>query len=183
MRKAVFLACILCTGTVQADPSPSVRYLMSEPVSLFEWGIFRLEARAERFAFDGLDIRKQFARVQYDWSSNQLRVQLTVYPRYQSLQGTTARHVCDSLVRQEKSLLGVTPGFEQMREIDGVGTFFRHQHFDKADVPKTLDADLEAITILEVDVMVSKSDQPPFQKAASCSSELLKSETRYSDTP
>jgi hypothetical protein len=182
MRTAIFVACILCASTVQADPSPSVLYLMGEPVSLFEWGIFRLEARAERFAWSGLDIKSQFAHVEYDWPKNQLQIRLTVYPRYQSLQRTTARQVCGSLVQQAKSLLGVTPGFESMRDIAGIGTFFHHQHFDKADAPKTLDADLEAITTLEVDVWVSKNDQPPFQKAVSCSSELLKSETRYFTT-
>jgi hypothetical protein len=179
MRTIIFVACILCASTVQADPSPSVRYLMGESVSLFEWGIFRLEARVDRFTWDGLDIKNQFAHVGYDWPKNQLRVRLVVYPRYQSLQRTTARRVCGSLVQQMKSLFGAAHGFEFLRDTDGIGTFFRHQHFDKADVPNTLDMDLEAITSLEVDVMVSKNDQSPFQEAISCSSELLKSETRY----
>jgi hypothetical protein len=182
MRIVVFIACILCSSTAHADPSPSVRYLMGESVSLFEWGIFRLEARAQRFAFSDLDIKNQFARVEYDWPKNQLRVKLVVYPHYQSLQKTTARQVCGSLIQQMKSLLGVAPGFEFLRDIDGIGTFFRHQHFEKSDAPKTLGADLEAITSLEVEVMASKNDQPPFKEAMSCSSELLKSETRYFTT-
>jgi hypothetical protein len=163
----------------QADPSRSVRYLMGESISLFEWGIFRLQARAELFAWDDLDIRKQFARVDYDWSKNQLTLRLTVYPRYQSLQKSTAKEVCGSLVRQMKFHLGVAPGAEFMRSLGGIGTFFRHQHFAKANEPDNLDADLETITSLEVDVMVSKNDQAPFQKLVSCSSELLKSEVRY----
>lgn len=182
MRKAIFVACILCASTVQADPSPSVRYLMDEPISLFEWGIFRLQARAERFAWDHLDVKSQYARIEYDWTKNQLQVEMTVYPRSQSLQRTTAREVCGSLIHQMKMHLGVAPGTEELREINGIGTFFRHQQFEKAGVPKTLDANLEAITTLEVDLMVSKSDQPPFEKAISCSSDLLKPETRYFTT-
>jgi hypothetical protein len=182
MRKVLSIACILCASTVQADPSPSVRYLMGESVSLFEWGIFRLQTRTERFTWDGLDIRNQFARVEYDWPKNQLRVRLVVYPRYQSLQKSTARQVCGSLIRQMKGLFGVAPGFEFIRGIDGIGTFFRHQQFAKSDVPETLDADLEAITSLEVEVMASRNDQPPFRETISCSSELLKSETRYFTT-
>jgi len=69
-----------------------------------------------------------------------------------------------------------------MREIDGVGTFFHHEHFTKADAPENLDADMEAITTLEVEVMTSKNDQAPFQEATSCSSDLLKSEVRYFTT-
>ncbi len=41
-----------------------------------------------------------------------------------------------------------------------------------------LDADLEAITLLRFDVMVSPNDQAPFKNVISCSSELTK--TRYS---
>ncbi len=148
---AIFVACTFCSGRVQADPSPSVRYLMGESVSMFEWGIFRLEARADRFSWDGLDIKNQFAHVDYDWAKNQLQVKVVVYPRYQSLQKTPARQVCGSLVKQMKSLFGVAPGFEVVREIDGIGSFFRHKNFDRADVPKTLGADLEAITSLEVE--------------------------------
>jgi hypothetical protein len=182
MRTAVFVACILCASTVQADPSPSVRYLMDEPISLFEWGIFRLQARAEHFVWDHLDVKSQSARVEYDWAKNQLQIEMTVYPHAQSLQRTTVRETCGSLIRQMKVLLGVTPGLEEFRQIYGIGTFFRHQQFEKSNEPKTLDADLEAITTLEVDLMVSKSDQPPFEKAISCSSDLLKSETRYFTT-
>ncbi len=155
---------------------------MGESVSLFEWGVFRLQARAELFAWDDIDVRKQFARVDYDWDKNQLTLRMTVYPRYQSLQKVTARGACGSLIRQIKFHFGVAPGSEFMRELGGIGTFFRHQHFARSNAPDTLDRDLETITQLRVDVMASKSDQPPFDAVQSCSSELLKSEVMYFTT-
>jgi len=95
MRMLVFalVGCILCAATAQADPSRTVRYLMGESVSLFEWGIFRLQTRAQSFGWDDLEVRKQFARVDYDWAKNQLRIQVTLYPSYRRLQKRAARLV------------------------------------------------------------------------------------------
>jgi hypothetical protein len=57
---------------------------------MFEWWIFLLEAQVKRFAWAGLDITKQFARVEYDWPKNELEIQLVVYRHYQGLQKATA---------------------------------------------------------------------------------------------
>jgi hypothetical protein len=174
---------ILASSRTQAEPSPSVRYLMNEQVSMFEWGIFLLEAQVKRFEWDdGLDIKKQFAHVEYDWPKNQLEIQVVVYPRYQSLQKTTARQVCSSLISQMKFHFGLDPRYPELRDMEGLGTFFHHKQFAKSDSPQTLETDLEAITNLEVQVMASKSDSPPFQETISCSSDLLKSEIRYFTT-
>jgi hypothetical protein len=183
MRAFAIAALILVTGTtMHAEPSPSIRYLMRESVSMFEWGVFRLETRAGQFAWDDLDIPKQFARVDYDWAKNQLTLRLTVYPRYQSLLSASAKGACGSLIRQMKFHFGVAPRSEFLHELSGIGTFFRHQQFDKADAPATLDRDLESVTQLRVDVMASKSDRPPFQAMQSCSSDLLKSEISFFTT-
>jgi hypothetical protein len=181
MRSILAGAWLLCAGAIQAEPSPSVRYLMKESVSRFEWGMFRLQSRAETFTWDGLDTQtpKQYARVQYGWEKNQILVTLVVYPHYRNFEKSTGRQVCGSLMSQMKSSFGVAPGSEFMRGIDGIGTFFRPQYFDRTDAPKTLDEDIEAITTLQVDVMASKNDQSPYQEMMSCSSDLRKAEVRY----
>src|SRR5262249_39450497 len=154
--------------------STSVRYLMGESVSLFEWGIFRLQTTAENFGWDDLEVaHKHLATVKYDWTKNQVTVTVIVYPSYRSLQKTNAKGVCGSVMRQMKSNFGVSPGFEWVRSMSGVGTFFHPQHFLRNDEPKTIDADLEAITNLEVWVHASKNDQAPYPELISCSSELL----------
>jgi hypothetical protein len=154
---------------------------MKESVSLFEWGIFRLQSRVETFSWDGLDTPtpKQYARVEYDWGKNQLLVKLVVYPHYRNFEKNTGKQVCGSIMGQMKFSFGVAPGSEALRSIEGIGMFFRPQYFDRADVPKTLDEDIEAITALQVDVMGSKNDQSPFQQMMSCSSDLRKAEVRY----
>ncbi|MGA2351354.1 MAG: hypothetical protein ABSF70_13045 [Terracidiphilus sp.] len=183
-RTAAYLAVfVMFAPTAQADPSPSVRYLMNEQVSMFEWGIFLLQTHVEHFAWNrGLNVRSQFAHVEYDWQKNELGIKLVVYPAYQSLQQATARQACGSLMSQMKTLLGADPKMPEIREMQGIGTFFHHKQFESGDVPKTLDADLEAITSLEINVMESKNDNAPFHQAISCSSELLKPEIRYFTT-
>jgi hypothetical protein len=184
MRKVVFVCAIFCAVGAKAEPSASVQYLMGESVSLFEWGMFRLQSRAERFHWDrDVDLLQgHSAKVDYDWQKNELRIEITAYPRYRNLQKTTAKEVCGSLMRQVKGQFGVTPGTEFLREILGVGTFFHHQYFERSNAPDKLDADLEAITTLEVGVYASKTDQAPFQNLVSCSSELVKPEVRFFTT-
>jgi hypothetical protein len=175
----------LCAGATQAEPSPTVRYLTGESVSLLEWGIFRLETRVQAFIWDDLDTKTQSQRasVKYDWDKNQLTVNLAIYPRYPNFEKSTPKEICGSLMGQMKYYFGVAPGPAEvsraMRNLYGIGTYFRHQYFVKANAPKTLDEDMETITTLEIDVMASKNDQPPFQTMISCSSDLLKTEIRY----
>jgi hypothetical protein len=86
-----------------------------------EWGMFHLQERANRFRWDHpLEVSSQHANVTYDWPKNQLQIQMVIYPRSQSLQRTTAREVCGSLIHQMKVLLGATPGMEMFRESNGV---------------------------------------------------------------
>ena len=82
MRIVAVAGWLLLATVVHAEPSRSIRYLMGESVSMFESGVFRIETAAQTLAWDDVDIRKQFARVDYDWDKNQLTVNLTVYPRY-----------------------------------------------------------------------------------------------------
>jgi hypothetical protein len=170
-------------GGSQGEPSKSVRYLMSEPMTLFEWGIYRLDSALNALTFSGLNsANKNVVSVDYAWSKNQLKLDLTVYPRAISLQQTAAKEICGSIVKQVKSHFGVEPGFEVLRSVEGIGTFFSHQYFIKTDARKTLDEDLEAATSLIVRVMTSKNDQSPFKEASSCSSDLLSREIKYFTT-
>jgi hypothetical protein len=170
-------------GGPPEETSKTVRYLMSEPVSLFEWGMYRLESAAKALNWGGIDsVNKHLATVDYEWSKNQLKIELVVYPRSSSLQKNTAKQICASIVKQTKSEFGVEPGFEALRAWFGIGTFFSHKYFDKSDTPKSLGGDLEAITNLKVKVMTSKSDQAPFKEASSCSSDFLSREIKYFTT-
>lgn len=181
MRPILVTALFVSVGAVQAEPSPSVRYLMNQSVSLFEWGMFRLHSKVENLHWDGLDTQtpKQFAHVEYDWSKNLIRVELTIFPHFRNFENNTTRQVCGSLINQMKFSFGVAPGSEFLRGIGGIGTYFHPQYFENVNIPKTLDDDIEAITTLQVEVMASKTDQPPFQEMMSCSSDLRKPEVRY----
>ena len=177
IRASILL--IAFAAIAPAEPSRAVRYLMNEPLTLFEWGILQLETGAKSFAWDGLDLFKQFPNVEYDWEKNQLKVQMAIYPRYRSLQKSTPKEICGDVMRQMKAHFGVAPGWESVRTISGVGTYFTHKQFSKPDAPETLAADIERITTLRVDVWTSTTDKPPFRPSQSCSSDLLKPEVQY----
>jgi hypothetical protein len=179
---AASILLIVSGVALHAEPSRSVQYLMKEPLTLFAWGILQLENRAKAFAWSRIDVFNQFANVDYDWDKNQLALQMTIYPRYRSLQKITSKEVCGEVIQQIKYHFGVAPGSEFMHDIGGVGTFFTHKQFVKAGAPETLAADIERMTIIRIDVFTSPTDKPPFRPSQSCSSDLLKQEIQYFTT-
>jgi hypothetical protein len=49
-RLFVTAAAFVClTTAVSADPGPSINYLMNEPVSLFEYGLFLIDKNSELY--------------------------------------------------------------------------------------------------------------------------------------
>jgi len=183
VRSCVLALCmLLLSGAVHAEPDASTKYIMNEPLSLLEWGLYRLEKAYDKQTWSDLDIRSQYTTARYDWSKNTIYFEIVVYPSFESLQKTPAQKVCGSVVHQIKSLFGVESGYEFMRDYCGIGTYFHPQYWENKNSPKTLDSDIEKITNIQVKVMASKNDQAPFKEAASCSSELLQPEIKYFTT-
>ncbi len=187
MLRHLPLALVLLTTPILAEPSPSISYLMNEPVSMLDWGIYRLQSLIE---YQGVieapveTFQKQICLVLYDWDTNRLRLSFMIYPRFRSLQKTPAKQVCSSIVMRIRQIFGCAPGWESTRRITGIGTHFHHRFYEKKDYPETLDRDIEAITYIDVRVNGSRTGQAPFDQAVSCACEgsLLGPEIRYVTT-
>jgi hypothetical protein len=65
--RALLIALLLSSGAI-AEPSPEVKYLMNEPMTMWDWGIYRLENVLED-NLDGLEAR-------YPWITSQHSLQL-----------------------------------------------------------------------------------------------------------
>ena len=68
------LVLLLCSGSFNyagAEPTPSVRALMKEEVSLFSFGLYQLDQRIDQKKVSGL---KGIASVSYDWNTNRIKM-------------------------------------------------------------------------------------------------------------
>ena len=114
-----------------------------------------------------------------------LQWECVIYPHFWSLQKTPPKQLCGSIITQVRDYFGVgvgwdVPGLEHLRKMSGIGRYFHHGFFERK--PATLDRDIEAITYIQVHVLVSKTDRPDFSEAASCEGSLISPEIRHFTT-
>ena len=79
--KPIRIALILlvaCVGTAVAEPDDAVRFLMNDPVSLLDFGIYRLEndIRAERGRLLIVHEPPETVFVDYSWDENRIVIGL-----------------------------------------------------------------------------------------------------------
>jgi hypothetical protein len=152
-----------------------------DSVSRFEWSLYNLENEhkdwkyEEVFASPG---RPQLTTLKYDWDTNQILIDVSVYPFYKTA-SQSAKTVCAKVLGTIRNLLGVTEEFKTLRAYSGIGTYFRSKYFQRTAMPDSLDADLEAITLLTVNVRANAQDKAPFKALIYCQTRLLSSEIRY----
>jgi hypothetical protein len=102
---AFIIACAGATQFAQADPSPEVRALMNEPVSMFDWGLMELQrmthdsvkssASELGFLADQLSVD-----VSYDFGRNEILI--GVYPDF--VPRSQAKVDCRNLVNHVRGV-------------------------------------------------------------------------------
>ena len=78
----VILACAFASTIARADPSPEVRRLMNDPVSMLDWGLAELgrttqEALHSRIQELQFPPGQLYVGAAYDWAKNEIQVTVT----------------------------------------------------------------------------------------------------------
>ena len=110
MKKVVFLVLIATSSWIHAEPSNTVAYLMSEPVTLFDQGLRGLgesinnSLRIEEFPelIDG----KFNAGGKYDWDANKIIIWGTAYQKASTLESTIPTQLCERIIERLKQNRG-----------------------------------------------------------------------------
>lgn len=182
MRTLLIILVIFLTPiTALSEPSNSVAYLMKEPISLLEWGLYRIEDYLNTSQLTDLDlIYKPKAHVDYNWNKNLIEIKLILHPKYQSLSKVGSKNYCRSALTDLKEIFGY--GYDkEVREIFGIKRFFEHKGFSKTNEPKNLTEDIETITQLTVYVYANEKDEPEYNEQSSCTSRMLEEELFFLD--
>ena len=73
MKRILLVAILFATTTVgHAEPTPVVKYLMDEPVTLFDLGMLRLDRLFDDFKVK--DAKSVFVSVGYKWKENRISI-------------------------------------------------------------------------------------------------------------
>jgi len=168
-----------------ADIRDVVRQLRGEPMSLFDWGMYRLESDLQRVRRD----QRDFLRVTYDQGPGKILVDAMFVVLTDEIDAVSARAACYTRHHAIKLMFGVidTSGLHFAPASDyRLGLKFSHQDPDALD-PEPDVAALGRELMEAVSIRVGISSQVmefPFSPDQRCSGDLMSQEVGYDpDSP
>lgn len=149
----------MTVGISKAEPNPTLLYLIETPVSMLDYGIYRLdrflrdESKKLLNAKDEPDIG-----VNYNFDSNRLEIRFSYFIKTELLKGYDIKEEITWLIRKIKeSYFGYDHKTGKPSKISKPGgsvirRFFSHQGYELEGQPKNLIEELEKITEIYVNV-------------------------------
>lgn len=140
-----------------AEPTKTTSWLIDEPMSLFDWGIYRADKKISDLKIVSHMFTAQFlsGSAEYEWDTNRIRLQVLLLGK-----GTEAECL--------KNLKTAKGGFldfkweekEQLRAAPSVfGALFSHEGgYKSKTAPADIGEEIAKISTLEVSILVKVSD-------------------------
>jgi len=171
---------LLVAGNVcRAEPTATVRYLMKTPVSMFDYGIGRLQESL-------LSILKH-----YGYSGGfyvQCRIPPVRLPKFEpikSMNESEARDQCKHFVGTIRVELGLEANTDKpylyARDHSSLASYFSHAGYKQESEPKNLNEELDQITEIEVFFRFYEKETSLESKSIRAKAPLLGSEISFSD--
>jgi hypothetical protein len=160
--KAALLSLVLLglVSVCNAEPSPSLRYWMNEPVTLFDWGIFRLYEYLDEYVTHYMKIhsvRDIYSTVRYDSPRNKIIISIVVTRQADQQQEapgsvrTGSRETCRTITQTLRPEF-LTDRDRHVRRSSGIYRFFGHIGFEGKREPVDSFDEIEKITVIDVNV-------------------------------
>jgi len=153
MKKLIILVFFL-SFNVHAEPSETTEYLMSTPLSMMDWGLFRLKQHLNTSGWTSSE--KSFHNAWYDWDKNQITIRGT----YNTVSNKNKhKQLCKSHINLIRSTLGY--GETQSKttiDLFGVHNYFKSESFRNKNEPKSFIEDVTNRTYINV-VVKKKTSQ------------------------
>ncbi|MCH8529599.1 MAG: hypothetical protein LAT80_14790 [Balneolaceae bacterium] len=177
-------ALLLClTPIVFSEPNSTTRYLINEPVSMMDWGIFKLNG----FFQNGTDYKYYGAdrggvNVSYRWNENEILIAHTMFLKNQATTDE-ANALCSSLLKDSQMRLGVNPSTGELRHGMGPERFFVHSGYASSLEPDDLNEQIASIMRIQVSVMSKHEGDMTYSYDSVCESKLVSTRVLFSESP
>lgn len=149
-------------GSAQTVRTPNIIYLMDEPVSLFSFGLYRLETELMLRRSD-LHIYGCFPvpSIEYDWDTNRIKIELLYFgcekERYwpKNVTDEEIKENTKTAIKTTKGILNIADGKPILNYKNSkLCQMFSHIGYSTENVPKNICKELDAITRIVVEVRV-----------------------------
>jgi len=160
----LFVALFGLASISHAEPSPSVRYLMNEPVTLFDWGIIRLYEYLDEYTTHYLktnSVQDIYSTVTYDASRNNIIIFFVVTRHAEQANespasvNSSSRVICKTITQTLRREF-LTDRDKYVRRSSGIYRFFGHIGFKGKKEPIGSFDEIEKITFINVSVYSEK---------------------------
>jgi len=141
-----------------AEPTPSIQFLMKEPVSMMDWGLKNIEDHLYRHRSLFIQNEKSLLEpeptiaVVYNWEENQIQISIglrTCVQVQKTSQGLSdIRSHVEWVIKYLRGSLTMKP----------YDAFFRHRGFRNKESPQNLESELAGLTELVVSVRDRESN-------------------------
>lgn len=182
IKNIVLILSILTSVIASAERSSSVEYLMNDQLTMFEWGLYKIEIELNDFKFDGFEnANGNSTTILYDWDTNRIIIFMAIYPTHKYLANNDVKDICrkNLYILKQHFGYGVDPWIKSA--FGSLSTYFEHKDFVKVARPKDLTEDIENITKITLSINSSDNDSYPYTQKAECTSMLLEKDIYFVD--
>lgn len=154
---------------------------MNDSFTMFEWGLYQIEDSLSDKKFEELDlIFRTMIDTEFDWDSNQITIDMTIYPSFKKLNSIGEKDACRTALTDIKKHYGF--GFDkEIRSYFSIARHFKHKGFINKSEPKTFMGDIENMVKVTVKIYGSKNNKPNFSHKSTCTSKLLEKDIYFVD--
>lgn len=170
MRKLIILIGCLLAGPAWAGPDKTIQWLMDEPLSLLDYGIYKIEQGLQE-RFRGEDISSS---AYYDWDSNEIRALLFVEVKYKDV--SALKEECAIALDRMRVDAGNFDGELMSGEYSDWADYFQHNGFTRNNAPKQVLKEIDKKIMLKVVMTRHRS-----KTGISCQGPLLSTDVYFSE--
>lgn len=174
---------------VMAESTSITKYLMNEPVSMMDWGIYQIDRKLNSDDINGMLatryglLKKTAARAEYDWDKNLIRISYSVAidPK-RTQQEKHKKEICGGLLKRLRTSFGVDTKGKLMVPSE-ISHYFRHRGFLLRREPKDFAREIANVTEFQVSIIYDDFRKPNSWFRVGCEGGLLGRNILYTDMP
>lgn len=165
---------VFSVSIVHSEPSKTIKYLMNEPLTMFEWGMYRLEIDINEYLgslieqnVDSDKSKKEtlesimgfsdfYTKASYNWNKNRITIRIVLINKDENLSIPSRKELCKKYSDSIKKHFYSTDDKELRKEY-GISKFFNHTHFIKNNKPDEFQDEIENIVQIRIDIQYTKN--------------------------
>lgn len=153
---ATFIAFLIFSGTCKAEPDSTIQYLMDEPVSLFDLGIFKMRSELD----SKFETKDRLVAVDYKWPENRIVITF-LFPSVRFENEYEAKERCIEFVEGIRREFDVNPKsgdppgpYSAFR----ISRYFEHSGYSKKNRPNDLSDQLYELIKIKGSMHLKNND-------------------------